>query len=86
MTEPLKLITQEESWLTQVRCDVVELLEELLEQAKAGEVTGIAIAASHADGSTTQNWSAMDDADKIIATIERVKLRLLMQHFEGSAP
>ena len=78
-TEPLKVITQQESWLTQVRADVLSLLEDLLERAKAGEITGIAVAATNADGSTTQMWSSMDNTGSIIASIERVKFRLLQQ-------
>jgi hypothetical protein len=78
MVEPLKVVTKQESWLEYVRTDVINMLEDLLARAKTGEITGIAVAATNADGSTTQMWSPMDDKD-FQTLLKEVKFRLLQQ-------
>lgn len=50
MTEPLKLITQAESWKANTQHNTIELLEEWLTRAKAGEIVAVALAGERVDG------------------------------------
>lgn len=76
-TAPLiRLITQEESWRAEVNESVIELLEDLLERAKAGEFTGMAVAATIKDGQTMSAFSNMANIAPLIGAIVRMQMRI----------
>ncbi len=77
MVDPLRVITQEESWRGQVKADVVERLRELLAMAESGELQGIAYAALAADGMIVTGCSKSDDQMAIVGGLERIKYRML---------
>jgi len=60
----------------------VDVLERLLEQAKAGELVSIACAAEMTDRCTLSSFAYGEDADfgKLVHAIERVKLRILLRN------
>ena len=77
MAEPLRIITQTESWASDVKADVVERLRQLLAQAEAGEIQGIAYSAYCADGMTITGCSKSSNQSAIIGGLERIKHRML---------
>lgn len=77
MVDPLRVITQTESWASDVKADVVERLRELLAAAEAGEIRGIAYSALCADGMTMTGCSKSENQAAIIGGLERVKHRML---------
>lgn len=77
MAQPLKLITQTESWKQEVQVDVVTRLRELLAQAESGEIQGIAYAAATADNCIATGFTKNDAQSAIIGGLERVKHRML---------
>jgi hypothetical protein len=79
MVEPLKVITQTESWQQEVKEDVVAMIKRLLQCAEAGEIQGLAYAAVTIDGCTLDAFSKSANHAILIAGLERVKFRLLSQ-------
>ena len=77
MSEPLRVITQTESWAQEVQADVVSTLRELLARAEAGEIQGIAYAANCADNLVLTGFSKRNNQSAIIGGLERVKHRML---------
>lgn len=77
MVDPLRVITQTESWASDVKTDVVEKLRDLLARAEAGEIHGIAYSAICADGMTLTGCSKSDNQAAIIGGLERIKHRML---------
>lgn len=77
MTEPLRVITQTESWKSEVRTDVVERLRELLAMAESGELQGFAYAAACVDGMTATGFTKNDNQSAIIGGLARVQHRML---------
>ncbi len=57
--------------------ETVELLERVLERAKRGEVVGVAIAASNADGSTGTAYAyRRGSGELLLAAFFRLRIRL----------
>lgn len=77
MAQPLKLITQTESWKTEVQVDVVERLRELVAMAEAEEIQGIAYSAATIDNMTLTGFTKNNAQNAIIGGLERVKHRML---------
>lgn len=77
MAAPLRVITQTESWKAEVQQDVVERLRELLAQAEAGEIQGIAYAAVTLDNMIATGFTKNNAQSAIIGGLERVKHRML---------
>lgn len=77
MSEPVRVITQTESWRQEVQRDVIETLERLLEQAHSGELQGIAYAGVTADNCVVTGFSKDNGRSAIIGGLERVKHRML---------
>lgn len=77
MAEPLKVLTQQESWLQEVDASIVQMLEDVLARAKQGEFTGMALSFTCKDGSTFGTYSKMDHQGLIIAGLERLKFGML---------
>jgi diketogulonate reductase-like aldo/keto reductase len=75
--EPLRVITQTESWSQEVQVDVVERLSELLKMAKAGEIQGIAYSALNADGSVSFGYTKTSDQNAILGGLVRVQYRMV---------
>lgn len=46
--------------------DAIAMLEESLAKAKAGEITGVVIVASHSDGCTSYAWGGINTNGKRI--------------------
>lgn len=78
MVDPLRVITQEESWRGQVKADVVERLRELLAMAESGELQGIAYAAIGSDGMVITGCSKNVNQMAIVGGLERIKYRLVV--------
>lgn len=77
MAGPLKVITQQESWAEEVRQDVVERLEYLIECARSGELQGFVLVGLTADNMVITATTKNGDQAKLIGGIERVKFRML---------
>jgi len=77
MVDPLRVITQTESWKAEVKVDVVERLRELLAAAEAGEIQGIAFSATTIDDCVITGFSKNTNQAAIIGGLERVKHRML---------
>jgi hypothetical protein len=77
MAYPLRVITQTESWAQEVQTDVVTRLRELLAQAEAGELQGIAYSAATADNMIATGFTKNNAQSAIIGGLERVKHRML---------
>ncbi|KQS79036.1 hypothetical protein ASG25_10645 [Rhizobium sp. Leaf384] len=77
MTEPFRLITQPESWKSEVQNDVVTRLRELLEMAESGELQGIAYSASTVDGCVMTGFTKSADQNGIIGGLARVQYRMI---------
>lgn len=77
MVEPLKVITQEESWKQTVNESVVQLLEEVLEKAKAGEYQGVVVAGIVRDDSTFYSISAQNNTGLMLAAVTRLQHKML---------
>lgn len=54
---------------TKRRADVIEKLECMLEQAKAGDLISFAYAATHLDGSFSSGFTGTDDQAKRIGSL-----------------
>lgn len=59
--------------------EVVSALEVMLEDAKAGQIVAVAIAAECADGSTLTVGGASRDRVVLLGALERMKHRILME-------
>jgi hypothetical protein len=77
MSEPLRVITQTESWRQEVQDDVVMRLRSLLEQAEAGEIQGIAYAASTVDGMVQTGFTKNNAQSAILGGLARVQHRMI---------
>lgn len=56
---------------------VVALLEEVLEQARKGEITAVAIATLAPDGCADSNWAHQAEYFSLIGAVARLQHRLL---------
>ncbi|MFD1945058.1 hypothetical protein [Paradevosia shaoguanensis] len=77
MSQPLRLITQTESWKQEVQVDVVTRLRELLAMAEAGELQGIAYAAATTDNMIATGFTKNNAQSAIIGGLARVTHRML---------
>jgi len=77
MVEPLKVITQEESWKQTVDESIIALLEEVLEKARAGEYQSVVIAGILRDDSTFYAISAQNNTGLTLAAVTRLQHKLL---------
>lgn len=77
MAEPLRVITQTESWAQEVQTDVVCCLRELLAQAESGEIQGIAYSCATLDNMVATGFTKNNAQSAIIGGLERVKHRML---------
>lgn len=55
---------------------VVARLEEVLAEARAGKVVGVAIASLHADGSIGSAWSEVDSFSGLLGSVARLQYRI----------
>lgn len=56
---------------------VVERLEEFLEDAKAGKLSSVAIAAVYRDGTCNHNWSEAPSVSTLLGAIVRMQADLV---------
>jgi hypothetical protein len=77
MADPYRLITQPESWKSEVQEDVVSRLRTLLEKAESGELQGIAYAAVTIDRCVMTGFTKNDDQSGIIGGLARVQHRMI---------
>jgi len=77
MNEPLRIITQTESWKQEVQSDVVVRIRELLAMAEAGEIQGIAYAAAGIDNTIITGFTKNNAQTAIIGGLARVQHRML---------
>jgi hypothetical protein len=56
--------------------DVIEVLEEALRQARAGQLSSVAVAAVYRDGCTQQAWSSAPSVSLLIGAAARLVYRL----------
>lgn len=56
--------------------DVVARLEEVLAEAKAGKITGVAIATLDVDGSLGAAWSETDEFGRLLSAVARLQYRI----------
>ncbi len=77
MTDPLRLITQTESWKAEVKDDVVETLLTLLERARSGEIQGLAYSAATIDSAVLTGFTKSDGHNVILGGLARVQHAML---------
>ena len=75
MTEPLRIITQEESWQKELDVEIVELLEDALADAKQGKFDGIAVITTNKDGTCVHRWSKASSFTRMLGAIHRLAYR-----------
>lgn len=56
--------------------EIVELLERKLEEAKAGQLSSVAIASVHRDGAVSGDWSAPPSFGLLLGSVTRLGHRL----------
>lgn len=66
----------------QINQQVIEMLREWLASADSGEVVGVMIVGTCADGSTNTSATDGDDFQRMLGAIEILKARLLRRHLE----
>lgn len=76
MTEPLRLITQAESWNQEAQRSTIEMLEEWLAMAKSGEVVSVAISGECADGLSMSAYSRPRHRATMIGALAHMQFRL----------
>lgn len=59
-----------------VAADVIDTLERMLERARAGEISSVAIAAVYRDGATTSTWSAQPSFATLLGAVHHMAFRL----------
>lgn len=74
MAAPVKLVPKDQADANQ---SVVARLEQTLELAKAGELSGVAIVAIRADGGNYSTYSATTDRLRLIGLLDWVRYRML---------
>lgn len=72
MADIVKLETRS----SQVVTSVVETLEEVLRQAREGEIISVAIAVVHNDRSIGTTWSETDEFPILLGSISRLEYRV----------
>lgn len=77
MTQPLKVITQTESWAQEVQTDLIKQLNHLLTLAHSGELQGLAYAGITIDDCTITGFSKNQNQAMLIGGLERVKFKML---------
>ncbi|API59628.1 hypothetical protein BSL82_10115 [Tardibacter chloracetimidivorans] len=68
----LRVITAEP-----VTADTVVVLETMLERARKGELSSVAIAAVTRDGAATTTWSALPSAPAILGALQILSARII---------
>lgn len=74
--EPLRLITQPESWAREAQPGLVEQLEIWLAAAKAGEIIGVAMAAECSDGLIMTGLTPSRHRGLLIGAVAHLQYRL----------
>jgi len=72
MKQPLKL-----SIVPKYNAQTVDLLTELLEQAKAGGITEMTVTTRCSDGTYTHSWTGCENLMELVGVLERQKLATL---------
>ncbi len=62
---------------------VIEALEHMLERARAGELSAVAIACVNRDGSVGSSWSVCPSTATMIGALRMLEMRLLAKVIEG---
>lgn len=62
---------------TEIQASVIEILEGMLEHAKAGEIHGIAIAIIRSDGAANGTYSASNQAAALLGSMQLLSHRLM---------
>lgn len=70
-------------YFNQEQSELVTLLENMLDSAKAGEMTSIAITAGYSDGRIGSSYSLDCDLPTMIGAIEILKTELTCMAFEA---
>lgn len=59
---------------------IVDKLEQVMERAKAGELSMVAIATVERDGSTGRTWSQCHNTATLLGSIELMKVDIIDKH------
>jgi len=62
--------------------DVIDTLEYVLEKARTGKISSVAVAVVYRDGSTSNTWSAAPSASTLVGAVTRLQGRLLRTYDE----
>lgn len=73
----LKLVEPLKTFKSEVKEDMIERLEEMLQWVKDDKIEGVAIAASLPDGSSYTNWSMANSFQMLIASVTILQWRML---------
>lgn len=74
--EPLRLITQPESWAKEAQPNIIEVLEDWLRRAKDGELVGVALAGECIDGMTITCITPTKHRGMLLGAVSQVQYRL----------
>jgi len=74
--QPLRVITQTESWKQEVQADAVRLLEEWLAMAKSGELQGVALAGVRIGERQMTAFSKSENRNILIAGMTQCTYRM----------
>lgn len=65
-----------------VQKDVIELAEDLLARAKAGEIVELAATMVLPDGAVGTAWAGGGDYHRMLGGIETLRFRMMMENYE----
>lgn len=85
MSKPLRLITQADSWKGEAQSLTIELLEDWLSRAKAGEIIAVALAGECADGLTITSFSRPRQRGTMIGALAHMQISAASGHGRGIA-
>lgn len=67
---------QEKAEAAETNAEVIELLEETLEDARAGKIIEIAVAEVHSDGAVSTGHTSTNNLMRLLAAVSRMQHRL----------
>lgn len=78
-------LTVVKTLLTAAHEDAIRILEERLKEARAGQLTGLAVAWTSRDGTTGTTWSSNLDCAQLTGSVARLQYRMLKKQDEESS-
>jgi hypothetical protein len=77
VSEPLRVITQTESWKQEASTYAIEMLEDWLARAKAGEIVAVSLVGECADGFTITGFTVPKSRAAMLGALNYMQHRIL---------